>query len=69
MYIEATAGESIYNLVDRAITHCNTYGVGVVICHNDIDVRVYPGSHEYDIMEKIELKRQLVLACQATDWK
>ena len=59
MLIEASSGESIYRAAQRAPRHCNMTGQEHELRHNGVKVRVYPYSHEYDIVEKWELKRKL----------
>lgn len=65
--LEAEAGESVYNLVQRAVNQANTTKRDLQIKHNGIIVNVYVGSHEYDIAEKMELKRQIMHS--RADWK
>lgn len=57
--IEAEPGESIYRVVERAIARANETQRELELVHNSITVKVYPGSHEYDIVEKWMLKREL----------
>ena len=57
--INAEAGESIYHVIQRALTQANKARAEVIVTHNDTSVRVYPGSHEYDIADKFYLRREL----------
>lgn len=57
--IKAEPGESIHRLAQRVIAECNRTMHEHELEHNTIVVRVYPGSHEYDIYDKWDLKRRL----------
>jgi len=64
--MESRLGESIYIAIQRAIACCNQTGSQCDLKHNDMLVRVYPGSHEYDIYEKWDLQCKLK---SRADWK
>ena len=57
--IQAEPGESIWRAAERVIVMATRSGMDHFLSHNHIVVRVYPGSCEYDIVEKWDLKRQL----------
>jgi hypothetical protein len=65
--LEAEAGESIHNLIQRAVNQANILRRDLQLKHNGIIINVYVGSHEYDLAEKFELKRQLLNS--RADWK
>lgn len=59
MVVEAEPGESVYRAIQRVIARANRTQQEHILRHNGVEVRVYPGSHEYDIVEKWTLKREL----------
>lgn len=59
MLIMAEPGESIYRASERVCLMATVNNREYTLRFNDIDIRVYAGSHEYDINEKYWLLRKL----------
>lgn len=57
--IESQPGEPIHKAVERVIQAANSTGQEMFLKCNGTTVRVYPGSHEYDITDKYFLHRAL----------
>lgn len=55
MYIEHRPGEMIHQTIQRAIQTASNLNQEVYIKCHDMTLRVYPGSHEYDIQDKYNL--------------
>lgn len=58
MNIKAEAGETIFQLVERAIEIAKRRDFGVTITLDDITVCVYPKSYLHDIVEKMHYLRE-----------
>ncbi len=57
--IKGQPGESLWMAAQRAIKAASDTGTDKFLVFNDTTVRVYPGSHEYDITDKYFLHRAL----------
>lgn len=59
MEVRAEAGENLYSLIRRASAAACERSTTVEMIFNDTRVRVYAGSHEYDIADKWAMQRRL----------
>lgn len=62
MIICAESGESFWKASQRVMQMANAENKPFNLRHNNIEIRIYPGSHEYDIEDKYQLARRLAFA-------
>lgn len=59
MNITAQPGESIYSFTQRILLAARASNFDVSATHNDVTIRVYPNSAEYDILDKWNMQRTI----------
>ena len=55
--IEATAGESVYDVLNRGLTEAKKTGKMVSVGHNNIHVTVRPQSYIHDLCTIYDLRK------------